>query len=395
MQFLCDHGGDPNKGQRSSSLHYAACFGRPQICKILIRYGANPDLRDEDGKTPLDKARERNDEAHREVANLLQSPAEWMSCSLNNSDGKFSNKKEYLSRLKKKSIKINTNSTTSTTTTTINNENTTAINDDSSSSKNQQQTLLSTSDDGEIDSSIIAINEPELVDEYIRKLLPIFCDTYQNSMIRQIKKTSLNLIRKIVFYMSREQLINLNTNSNLICLQIAEVISNCCQDLGTDEDEECCFIALQMVQDLMDKEFNLFLEHFSRLGIFSRVQCIAEINELNNNTSSLKEIETKKSIYSASNDVDQEIELDKTSLFNEDCKEMQIARPYHWRDTNIVRSKDCLYLWSDYVILELSNGSNGWFRFILDSKLATMYSSGSPEGTESIEDRNELFEKLR
>jgi len=30
--------------------------------------------------------------------------------------------------------------------------------------------------------------------------------------------------------------------------------------------------------------------------------------------------------------------------------------------------------------LELSNGSNGWFRFILDGKLATMYSSGSPEG---------------
>jgi len=32
------------------------------------------------------------------------------------------------------------------------------------------------------------------------------------------------------------------------------------------------------------------------------------------------------------------------------------------------------------VALELSNGSNGWFRFILDGKLATMYSSGSPEG---------------
>ena len=64
-----------NKGQRSSSLHYAACFGRPQIAKVLLRFGANPDLRDEDGKTPLDKARERNDEGHREVASILQSPA--------------------------------------------------------------------------------------------------------------------------------------------------------------------------------------------------------------------------------------------------------------------------------------------------------------------------------
>ncbi len=94
-----------NRGLRSSSLHYAACFGRPQIVKVravfptksqksrkalddptnnaekfggssqtLLRYGANPDLRDEDGKTPLDKARERGDEGHREVIQILQSP---------------------------------------------------------------------------------------------------------------------------------------------------------------------------------------------------------------------------------------------------------------------------------------------------------------------------------
>ena len=42
--------------------------------KVLLRYGANPDLRDEDGKTPLDKARERNDEGHKEVARILQTP---------------------------------------------------------------------------------------------------------------------------------------------------------------------------------------------------------------------------------------------------------------------------------------------------------------------------------
>jgi len=50
------------------------------ICvQVLLRYGANPDLRDEDGKTPLDKARERQDEGHREVAAMLQSPGEWMT----------------------------------------------------------------------------------------------------------------------------------------------------------------------------------------------------------------------------------------------------------------------------------------------------------------------------
>lgn len=79
VEYLCQKGADVNKGQRSSSLHYAACFGRPQIAKVLLRHGANPDLRDEDGKTPLDKARERNDEGHREVASILQTPADWIS----------------------------------------------------------------------------------------------------------------------------------------------------------------------------------------------------------------------------------------------------------------------------------------------------------------------------
>src|SRR6218665_1071908 len=64
----------------------------------------------------------------------------------------------------------------------------------------------------------------------------------------------------------------------------------------------------------------------------------------------------------------------------EDAKEILQGRPYNWKDWCVVRGRDCLYLWSDVAALELSNGSNGWFRFILDGKLATMYSSGSPEG---------------
>ncbi|XP_015248026.1 PREDICTED: E3 ubiquitin-protein ligase HECTD1 [Cyprinodon variegatus] len=80
----------------------------------------------------------------------------------------------------------------------------------------------------------------------------------------------------------------------------------------------------------------------------------------------------------------------------EDAKEVQQGKPYHWRDWSIIRGRDCLYIWSDAAALELSNGSNGWFRFILDGKLATMYSSGSPEGgSDSSESRSEFLEKLQ
>jgi len=33
--YLCDKGADVNRGQRSSSLHYAACFGRPAVAKVM------------------------------------------------------------------------------------------------------------------------------------------------------------------------------------------------------------------------------------------------------------------------------------------------------------------------------------------------------------------------
>lgn len=36
VEFLCERGADVNRGQRSSSLHYAACFGRPQVAKVIF-----------------------------------------------------------------------------------------------------------------------------------------------------------------------------------------------------------------------------------------------------------------------------------------------------------------------------------------------------------------------
>ena len=52
-----------------------------KIVKVLLQRGANPDLRDEDGKTALDKARERTDEDHTQVAQILESPSVYMHSS--------------------------------------------------------------------------------------------------------------------------------------------------------------------------------------------------------------------------------------------------------------------------------------------------------------------------
>ena len=38
---------------------------------------------------------------------------------------------------------------------------------------------------------------------------------------------------------------------------------------------------------------------------------------------------------------------------------LQTGVDYYWREWCLVRVKDCLYIWSDAVEVELSNGSNG------------------------------------
>ncbi|XP_028293111.1 E3 ubiquitin-protein ligase HECTD1 isoform X2 [Gouania willdenowi] len=318
VEFLCERGADVNRGQRSSSLHYAACFGRPQVAKTLLRHGANPDLRDEDGKTPLDKARERG---HSEVVAILQSPGDWM-CPVNKGDDK-----------KKKDV-------------------------------NREE-----EEGGE------PKGDPEMAPIYLRRLLPVFAQTFQQTMLPSIRKASLALIRKMVHYSSElllKEVCDSEAGHNLptVLVEITATV------LDQEDDDDGHLLALQIIRDLVDKGGDVFLDQLARLGVINKVSTLAGPTSDDEN-----EDETKP---------------EKEEEAQEDAREIQQGKPYHWRDWSIIRGRDCLYIWSDAAALELSNGSNGWFRFILDGKLATMYSSGSPEGgSDSSESRSEFLEKLQ
>uniref|UniRef100_A0A1A9V2A8 E3 ubiquitin-protein ligase n=1 Tax=Glossina austeni TaxID=7395 RepID=A0A1A9V2A8_GLOAU len=301
VEYLCEKGADVNKGQRSSSLHYAACFGRPGIAKVLLKYGAYPDLRDEDGKTPLDKARERSDNGHREVASILQSPGEWMAAGhgLGNKDGS-----------------------------------------DENSSKEPR-------------------GDPEMAPIYLKLCLPMFCRTFQGTMLSSVRRASLGLIKKMVQYAQPTVLKGLcepqqlessastfptTTTANNLGTLLVEVVASV---LDNEDDDDGHLVVLTVIEELMSEDAM------------------------------------------------------------EDAKEILQGKAYHWHEWSVCRGRDCLYVWSDFAALELSNGSNGWFRFILDGKLATMYSSGSPENgndssgrgrgmdsSNSEENRGEFLEKL-
>nr|XP_034965930.1 E3 ubiquitin-protein ligase HECTD1 isoform X9 [Zootoca vivipara] len=302
VEFLCERGADVNRGQRSSSLHYAACFGRPQVAKTLLRHGANPDLRDEDGKTPLDKARERG---HSEVVAILQSPGDWM-CPVNKGDEK-----------KKKDA-----------------------------NKDEEETNEPRGD-------------PEMAPIYLKRLLPVFAQTFQQTMLPSIRKASLALIRKMIHFCSEallKEVCDSDAGHNLptVLVEITATV------LDQEDDDDGHLLALQIIRDLVDKGGDLFLDQLARLGVISKVSTLAG--------------------PSSDDENEEESKPEKEDEPQEDAKELQQGKPYHWRDWSIIRGRDCLYIWSDSAALELSNGSNGWFRFILDGKLATMYSSGSPEG---------------
>ncbi|KAG5675368.1 hypothetical protein PVAND_005277 [Polypedilum vanderplanki] len=343
VEFLCEKGADVNKGQRSSSLHYASCFGRPGIAKVLLKHGANPDLRDEDGKTPLDKARERPEEGHREVAAILQSPGEWMTSSI-------------------RSDPLDPNN-------------------DSSEPR----------------------GDPEMAPVYLKFFLPVFCKTFQSTMLSSVRRSSLGLIKKMVQYVHKDVLANLcaeQAEPNLGTL-LVEVVASV---LDNEDDEDGHLVVLTIIEELMNKRQEEFLDHFARLGVFSKVQSLMGSNGESDSSDVIKSQDEPTSSKAACKD-----NTPSTSDPQEDAKEILPGKAYFWHDWSICRGRDCLYVWSDSAALELSNGSNGWFRFILDGKLATMYSSGSPENgndssgksrtssdaLSSEENRGEFLEKLQ
>ena len=238
------------KGQRSSSLHYAACFGRPAIASVLLRYGANPDLRDEDGKTPLDKARERNDEGHREVASILQSPADWITLQA----PPPSMPPPQILSIADQDVTAVADPATPNTINTVGSADETSnsiVESDISSqafmssednkelerdgggnSQPQRPPPPSSPDEVEIESetsnhsdyslsvrdenqskhetfrnegySNVEVDsgepkgDPEMIPCYVRSLLPMFCHTYQPTMIQSVKKSSLALLKKLL-----------------------------------------------------------------------------------------------------------------------------------------------------------------------------------------------------
>ena len=212
------------------------------------------------------------------------------------------------------------------------------------------------------------------------------------------RKESLRLLRKMCHYISADCLSELCNEAPLsdqqqphppFSVQISELLAVV---LENEEDIDGQLVALHILQDLMNKYSPAFDEQFVRLGLPNKIALLAGAAEDDEEEEEGQKDTDKKDTPTASSTSEgaggseekpsQEVPPAAKTLDMEleDATEIAAHSPYQWRDWSMVRSRDCIYLWNDYCAIELSNVSNGWFRFLVDNKLATMYSSGSTEG---------------
>ncbi|TKR70253.1 hypothetical protein L596_022299 [Steinernema carpocapsae] len=353
VSYLCNKGADVNKGQRSSSLHYAACFGRPEVVKILLRNGANPDLRDEEGKTPLDKARERAEENHQQVARILESPGAFLSAP-------GTSKEEV-----KCSIMLER--------------------------KAENQTL-----------------NPEVVSHVLELLLPVFCSIFQKSLDPRVRRSVLQLLRKSVCSISGESLKKVIHNDEDGVEQFSKglvtVLGTVLEhedDLEGHEQTLTWYSAKLMIQvtgpiplshQSAPQERRLLLARTD--GPFRPQEAIAATRD----TESENNVNEEE--RAAPRPPRPQIEIPMTVLPGTgEASEINLGSLYKWKEWCLVRTKETLLVWCDIVAMEFSDGSNGWFRYLIDGKLHTMYSSGSlqagTDGSDTVEDFKDKFYRAK
>ena len=175
------------------------------------------------------------------------------------------------------------------------------------------------------------------------------------------------------------------------------LLSSLFLSLPPQEDQDSILSALHILQDLLSKNASGFNEQFVRLGLPNKITSLVGQPEEEEEEEEEEEKEggkegERKGDKEGEKKGEKEGEKEKAGddklseapdnqeMELEDATEIAVFTPYQWRDWSIVSSRDCLYLWNEFCAIELSNVSNGWFRFLVDNKLSTMYSSGSTEG---------------
>ncbi|GMT23830.1 hypothetical protein PFISCL1PPCAC_15127 [Pristionchus fissidentatus] len=395
--YLCEKGADVNKGQKSSSLHYAASFGRPDVTKMLLARGANPDLRDEDGKTALDKARERSEEDYISVAAILETPSVYMS-GAGGTDNTVKKEEETKKELGGAA--------------------------------------------GDLES--ISMDKRRVV-KLLKQLIPVFCEIHQKTTSPTSKRSSLSLLRRAVQHWTKiemqleEEGIDLSTikfedeKETKLSDSILDLIVNV---LEREEDYDAREQSLMVIAALLTKETSrlAWIDDLIRLGLFEKVE--AMITEMEDSTKedspssltpappasnlSIEERSersvsttpslalsdtTEGSIQTAEERERERASMLKVAMNIEDdagtppptlegaaaaaatasaaasveateSVDLVVATAYRWKEWRLVKTPESFFVWADPLSIEFPSNGPVAIRSLCDSQLRTYSSTG-------------------
>lgn len=116
--------------------------------------------------------------------------------------------------------------------------------------------------------------DPEAAPIYVKRLVPVFANTFQASLIPSVKKATLSILKKMIHFIPASMMDEVVSGS--VASQLVDVIAVA---LSVEEDDEGHLAAFHCIQDLMSKGANIFLIHFIRLGVLQKISELASESE--------------------------------------------------------------------------------------------------------------------
>jgi hypothetical protein len=177
-------------------------------------------------------------------------------------------------------------------------------------------------------------------------------------MIQSISKACLGLLRKLISSAPDHQLNEIlqadtpdkpaSDETETASALLVELISKLLQE---SHNLDLVLTGLTMSSDLFRKCSPFITEEFTRLGVAHLISQLA---------------------LQASDEAPELTASTPGRLLPDEF--------YVWqRAWCVVSVKDVVYAWNQHCCLELSSNSNGWYRFLVNGRLCSMYSNGVPE----------------
>lgn len=215
-----------------------------------------------------------------------------------------------------------------------------------------------------------------VVRRVLERLLPVFCEIFQKTLISNVRRSSLNLLRKAIHYINAETLQSMTSSHENVDNDDQRFAEKVVAVLGSVLDQEddvdghaqvlsvrgffvigfYSIIIFQIIKDLLLKDVEFWLEQMIRLGILEKVEALAQLSSTSASCLPVSidtVVEIPIQVVGDNGDETRKQSLTTHTIdTNDDSWQIEQARNYRWKDWRLVKSRDSLFIWCDACALE-------------------------------------------